>query len=77
MSYYQGFDPCFIRERNEQIRREVQALRLEERLRGHRGSRGSRFVAFVRKGVVPLLRAVQLRGGNDPRREARLSKRST
>jgi hypothetical protein len=42
VSYYQGFDPYLIRERNEQIRSEVGSLRLEQQLRknlkAHRSS---------------------------------------
>jgi len=33
VSYYQGFDPYLIRERNEQVRSEVASLRLERLLR--------------------------------------------
>lgn len=36
MSYYQGFDPYLIRERNEQIRSEVASLRTERQLRKNR-----------------------------------------
>jgi hypothetical protein len=60
MIRYPHFDPCLVGQRNEEIKREVYALRLEERLREHRGSRGSRFVAFARRGVLPLLRAAHL-----------------
>jgi len=36
MNHYSGFDPYVIKERNEELRRELQALRLEGRLRkGH------------------------------------------
>ena len=60
--HYMDFDPYTIRERNEQMLREVNSLRLEERLRENRGSSGSRFVALTRKGVMPLLRAARLAG---------------
>jgi parvulin-like peptidyl-prolyl isomerase len=53
---YADFDPYVIRERNQQVHREVQSLRLEERLREERGSSGSRFVALARRAVRPLLR---------------------
>ena len=51
-----------IRERNEQMRREVNSLRLEERLRETRASSGARFVPLARRGVMPLLRAARLAG---------------
>jgi hypothetical protein len=49
---YMDFDPYVIRERNEQVHREVNSLRLEERLREDRGrgSSGSRFVALAKRG---------------------------
>jgi hypothetical protein len=52
MSHYMDFDPYVIRERNERMRRELDSLRLQERLREARGSSsGSRFVALaVRRG---------------------------
>ena len=59
---YMDFDPHLIRECNEQIRREVNSLRLEERLGedGRPPAHGSGFFAFARRGVVPLLRAARL-----------------
>ena len=57
---YMDFDPYTIRERNEQIRREVNSLRLEERLREARGSSGTRFIDLARRGVMPLARAARL-----------------
>ena len=57
-----SFAPHLIRERNEQVHREVNSLRLEERLREDRGSSGSRFVALAKRCVRPLLREV-LRAG--------------
>ena len=62
MNYYTDFDPYVIRERNQQVHREVRSLHLEERLREERGSSGSRFVALARRGVMPLLRAAHLAG---------------
>ena len=56
------FDPYLIRERNQQVQREVHALRLEEQLREEHGSSGMRFVALAKRGVRPLLRAVHLAG---------------
>ena len=62
MSHYMDFDPYVIRERNEQMLREVNSLRLQERLREERGSSGSRLSALARRGVMPLLRAAHLAG---------------
>jgi hypothetical protein len=52
MNHYMDFDPYVIRERNEQMRGEVESLRLE----------GSRFTALAKRGVMPLLRAARLAG---------------
>jgi hypothetical protein len=57
---YMDFQPHLIRERNEQVQRDVDSLRLEDRLREDRGSSGSRFVALARMGVMPLVRAARL-----------------
>jgi hypothetical protein len=62
MNHYMDFDPHLIRERNEQMRREVNSLRLQERLREARGSSSSRLPALARRGVMPLLRAAHLAG---------------
>ena len=62
MNHYMDFDPYLIRERNQQMQREVRSLRLEERLREERGSSGSRFVALAKRGMRPLLREVQRAG---------------
>jgi len=62
MNHYMDFDPYLIRERNQQVQREVHALRLEEQLREEHGSSGMRFVALAERGVRPLLRAVHLAG---------------
>ena len=62
MNHYTDFDPYVIRERNEQMLREINLLRLKERLREARGSSSaSRFVALavMRRGVMPLVRAAQ------------------
>ena len=60
MNHYMDFDPYLIRERNEQMIREVNSLRLEERLREAHGSKDARFVALTRRGVIPLLRGARL-----------------
>ncbi len=62
MNHYMDFDPYVIRERNQQMQREVRSLRLEERLRENRGSSGSRLAALAKRGVRPLLREVHRAG---------------
>ena len=60
MNHYMDFDPHLIRERNEQMIREVNSLRLEERLQEAHGSKRARFVALARRGMIPLLRGAGL-----------------
>ena len=61
MTHYQGFDPHLIGERNEGIRREVSAYRLEKRLRQDGEAHSGRWlVALVAKGTLPLLRRARL-----------------
>jgi hypothetical protein len=57
-------DPYLIRERNQQIFKEVQALRLKKRLRKNHKVRGSRLAAFALrlKTTIHLLRKVGLAG---------------
>jgi hypothetical protein len=43
------FDPHLIRERNEQMRREVDSLRLEGLLREDRTARDSRLTGLVKR----------------------------
>jgi hypothetical protein len=62
MNHYMDFDPYTIRERNQQVLREINSLRLEERLRDDGGSSSSRFFALAGRGLVPLLRRVRLAG---------------
>jgi hypothetical protein len=62
MNHYMDFDPYVIRERNQQVHREVNSLRLEKQLREERGSSRVRFVALAKRGVMPLLRAARLAG---------------
>jgi hypothetical protein len=50
MNHYMDFDPCVIGERNQQVHAEARSLRLQERLAEERGSGGSRFVAFAKRG---------------------------
>jgi hypothetical protein len=46
MSHYMDFDPYLIRERNEQIRDEVNSLRLEKQLRKRRYLHGLQIAAL-------------------------------
>jgi hypothetical protein len=62
MSYYPDFDPHFIRGRNEGLRQEVSTYRLEKRLRQNREPRSGRFVDFVSRSALPLLRKAGLAG---------------
>jgi hypothetical protein len=49
MNHYMDFDPHLIRERNQQMRKEVNSLRLEERLRKERSPRGSRLSVLIKR----------------------------
>ena len=62
MNYYTTFDPYLNRERNEELRQEVNASRLEERLRRSRGRRGSRLGELARSVALPMLRRTKLSG---------------
>ncbi len=62
MNHCMDFDPYVIRERNQQMLREINSLRLEERLRDNGGSSGSRFSSLAHRGLMPLLRRVRLVG---------------
>ena len=57
---YADFDPYLIGERNQHIKRDVDSLRLEKRLREDRGSSARRFVTLARRAAMPLLRAAHL-----------------
>ena len=60
---YMDFDPYVIGERNQQVHRDVDSLRLQKRLRQEdRQSSGRRFVALAKRGAMPLLRAAHLAG---------------
>ncbi|MDQ4126415.1 MAG: hypothetical protein M3151_00410 [Actinomycetota bacterium] len=50
MNHYMDFDLHLIRERNEQMRKEVNSLRLEERLRKERNPRSSRVATLIKRG---------------------------
>jgi hypothetical protein len=63
MNHYADFDWHVVKERNERIRREVQALRLEKRLRQNgEPPSGAGLVALVSKSTLPLLRRAGLVG---------------
>ncbi|HET7273458.1 MAG TPA: hypothetical protein VFI90_20490 [Rubrobacter sp.] len=60
---YMEFNPYFVGERNEVIRREVSTYRLQKRLRQERTkAKGSWLVTFASKSTQPLLRKVGLAG---------------
>ena len=62
MNHYMDFDPYVIRERNQQVHREVHSLRLDKQLRDKRGSSGVRFVTLAKRGVMTLLGGVNFAG---------------
>jgi len=64
MYYHMESDSYLIRERNQQLFKEVQALRLKKRLRKNHKVRGSRLAAFALrlKNTLHLLRKVGLAG---------------
>jgi hypothetical protein len=59
MSHNSRLDPYVIKKRNEQIRREVRALRLEGRLREHHRQM-AQLVVFALRSTLPLIRRVGL-----------------
>ena len=61
MNPYLDFDPYFIRERNHQMREEVNSLRLGERLQKYRNPRGSRVSVLVKRGKL-LIGGARLAG---------------
>ncbi len=58
---YMDFQPDVIRERNEQMRSEIESLRLEERLRKERDPRGSRLGVLVKRARL-LIGGARLAG---------------
>ena len=58
---YMDFDPRVIRERNEQMRSEIESLRLEERLRKERDPRGSWLGLLIKRGRL-LIGGARLAG---------------
>ena len=57
MSHYVEFDPYLIRERNEQIRDEINSLRLEKQLRKRHNLHGLRIAALGEWGRILIGRA--------------------
>ena len=57
---YMDFNPYLTQERHQQMRREVDSLRLQKRLRDDRVPSGSRFSTLARRGALPLLRGAGL-----------------
>ena len=63
MHHFTDFDRHVIGERNGEITREVQTLRLESQFREKGGLRpGPRLASFVWKSTLPLLRRVGITG---------------
>jgi hypothetical protein len=63
MNHFADFDRYVIGERNGEIRREAQTLRLEGQLREKGGLRpGPRLASFVWKSTLPLLRRAGIAG---------------
>jgi hypothetical protein len=62
MTRYMDFDPYLIRERNEQIRREVKALQLGKHLRKRRNPHGLRMTALGEWGRILIGRAKLTQG---------------
>jgi hypothetical protein len=57
---YMDFNPYLYQERRQQMHRDVNSLRLNKRLRDDRRSSGSRFLDFVCRSALPLLRQAGL-----------------
>jgi len=57
MGHYMSFDPYLIRERNEQIRDEVNSLRLEKQLRKRRYLHGLQIATLGEWGRILIGRA--------------------
>ena len=57
MSHYMDFDPYLIRERNEQIRDEVNSLRVKKQLRKRHNLHGLQIAALGEWGRIHIGRA--------------------
>jgi len=60
MNYMMDFNPDLIQERRQQVLREINSQRLQERLRDDHGSSGTRFFALARRSALPMLRGAGL-----------------
>ncbi len=57
---YMDFDPYLLRERNQQMLKEVWAIRCKERLRENGGGRASRLATLAEMAMRPMFRKVGL-----------------
>ena len=57
---YMDFDPYLIRERNQQMLKEVRATRCEERLQENGGGHASRGATLAQRAIRPLSRGTGL-----------------
>jgi hypothetical protein len=57
---YMDFDPYLIRQRNQQMLREVHSLRLEEQLRANARPHASRLIALIQRSALLLVRGAGL-----------------
>jgi hypothetical protein len=62
MNHFMDFDPYLIRERNQQIRDEVNSLYREERLRKERNAPLSQGSVLVKRGRRLLIGGARLAG---------------
>ena len=62
MNHFMDFDPYLIRERNQQIRDEVNSLYLEEQLRKEPNARLWRVSVFIKRGRRLLIGGARLAG---------------
>ena len=62
MNHFMDFDPYLIRERNQQIRDEVNSLYREERLRKERNAPLSQVSVLVKRGRRLLIGGARLAG---------------
>jgi hypothetical protein len=69
MSHYMSFDPYLIRERNEQIRDDVNSLRLKKQLRKRRNLYGLQIAALGEWGRI-LIGRTKLTQDPSPHRRA-------
>jgi hypothetical protein len=56
MTYYAGFEPFTVKDRGEEVLREVSRLRLEKRLRENRQPRSGRVGTVIFQRLLPVPR---------------------